>query len=78
MIDRKDDVINLCEVKYSRSEYAITAKEGQQFRNKVAVFESETKTRKATHFKMITTYGILRNNYSDIVTSEITLEDLFQ
>ena len=78
LIDRKDGVINLCEMKYSKAEHAITAKEEEQLRNKISVFEVETSTRKAVHLTMVTTYGIAENSHAGIIHSEVTLEGLFQ
>jgi len=78
LIDRKDDVINLCEMKYSKGEYAISVKEEEQLRNKITVFETETRTKKAVHLTMVTTYGIVKNKHSGLVQSEVTLEGLFQ
>jgi len=78
LIDRKDGIINLCEMKYSKAEYAISAKEEQLLRNKVMVFESETHTKKSVHITMVTTYGVVQNSHSGIVQSEVTLEGLFK
>jgi predicted AAA+ superfamily ATPase len=77
LIDRKDGIINLCEMKYCKAEYAISAKVEQQLRNKVAVFEAETCTKKAVHITMVTTYGVAKNNHAGTIQSEVTLEDLF-
>ena len=77
LFDRKDGVINLCEMKYSKAEYSITGKEEAGLRNKIAVFEAETRTKKAVHLTMVTTYGIIRNSHSNVVHSEVTLEELF-
>jgi hypothetical protein len=78
LLDRKDGIINLCEMKYSKAEYAITKKTEEQLRGKISVFETETRTKKAVHLTMVTTYGIIMNSHSDIVHSEVTLEELFQ
>jgi len=77
LFDRKDGIINLCELKYSKAEYAISAKEEINFRNKVNVFELETRTRKAVHLTMVTTFGLIKNNYSAEIVSEVILDDLF-
>ena len=77
LIDRKDQVINLCEMKYSLSEYAIDAEYEQKLRNKKSAFINATNTRKAVHLTMATTFGIKANAHSGIVQNEITLEDLF-
>jgi len=78
LFDRKDGIINLCEVKYSKNEYAISAKEETNLRNKIAVFEADTHTKKAVHLTMITTYGVIENIHSGIIHSEVTLDALFQ
>ncbi|MDR2570823.1 MAG: ATP-binding protein [Oscillospiraceae bacterium] len=78
LFDRKDGIINLIEIKYSKSEYLISAKDEVNLRNKIAVFEAETRTKKAVHLTMMTTYGIVSNSHSGIVNSEITLDALFQ
>ena len=77
LIDRKDQVINLCEMKYSLSEYIIDAEYEQKLRNKKSVFIDTTNTRKAVHLTMVTTFGIKTNAHSGIVQNEITLDDLF-
>ena len=77
LIDRKDQVINLCEMKYSLSEYAIDAEYEQKLRNKKSVFIATTNTRKAVHLTMVTTFGIKTNVHSGIVQNEVKLDDLF-
>ena len=77
LIDRKDQVVNLCEMKYSLSEYVIDAEYEQKLRNKKSVFIGTTNTKKAVHLTMVTTFGIKANAYSGIVQNEVTLDDLF-
>jgi len=77
LIDRRDQVINLCEMKYAVSEFVIDKKYDQELRNKKGVFYGETKTRKAIHLTMVTTYGIKKNEYSNNIQSEVTASDLF-
>ena len=45
--------------------------------NKIAVFQYETKTEKAIHLVLITTFGLVQNKHSGIVQKEIKLADLF-
>lgn len=77
LIDRNDQVVNICEMKYSLSEFSIDAEYERNLRNKKSAFIETTNTRKAVHLTMVTTYGIRQNCHSGIVQSEITLEDLF-
>lgn len=77
LIDRRDQTINLCEMKFSQSEYEITKSYDEHLRERAEMFRSETKTRKALHQTFITTYGVKRNMYSGNVQSEVKLDDLF-
>jgi AAA+ ATPase superfamily predicted ATPase len=77
IIDRNDRIINLCEIKFSNSEFAITKSYDQILQNKKAVFLDETKTKKGVHLTMITTYGLKRNEYWGNIQSEVKMNDLF-
>lgn len=78
LITRKDQVINLCEMKYSGSEYTITEKVDKSIRNKINDLRVLTNTKYAIYPTIITTYGLVNNSYSDSIQSVITLDDLFQ
>lgn len=77
LIARKDQVINLCEMKYSGSEYTITEKVERGIRNKIHDLMLLTGTKYAIHPTLITTYGLVPNSYSECVQSVVTLGDLF-
>ena len=78
LIDRRDQVINLCEMKFSMHPFTIDKSYAQSLQNKIAVFKSETGTRKAIYLTMITTYGIARTAYSSMVQNELTMDVLFE
>lgn len=78
LIERKDDVINLCEAKF----YSDLFKVNKDYYLKVnrrrnAVVEKVSK-RTSVRNTLITTYGVSRNEYSDVFTNVITLDDLFR
>ena len=77
IIERADRIINLCEIKYSDSQYRITKSEDLKLRNRQADFIDETKTKLAIHPTFITTYGLRDNEYSGGIVAQITLDDLF-
>jgi hypothetical protein len=77
IIDRRDRVINLCEMKFSIAEYVIDKTYDAVLRNKVEMFRRNTNTKKALQVTMVTTYGIKRNKYSSIAQSQVVLDDLF-
>ena len=78
VIDRNDNVVNLCEVKFSTGMYQIDKKTHESIRNKKATFIGSTRTRKAVVTTMITSYGLAKNLYSSEIMSEVTLDDLFE
>ena len=49
-----------------------------KLREKISIFKSATKTKKAVHFTLLTTYGIEPNKHSGgLVQSVLTMDDLF-
>lgn len=77
LIDRADQCINVCEMKFSHSEYEITKADEENFENKIETFIQQTKTRKSLMLTLITSFGIIRNSYSGRIQHQVTLEDLF-
>lgn len=77
LIDRSDNVVNVCEIKFSSDEFSITKPVEQGLRRKLSVFKQVSATRKSVHLTMITTYGVERNEYSNLMQSQITMDDLF-
>ena len=77
LIDRRDHVINLCEMKFSIDEYVIDKSYDAVLRNKVETFRRAASVKKSIQLTMVTTYGVKRNKYSSIVQSQIVLDDLF-
>ncbi len=78
LIDRKDGIVNICEMKYHDGRYAITKADDESMRNKKAEFKEATKTRKAVHVTYVTPYGIKDNAYAKNVQSSVVLDDLFR
>lgn len=78
IIDRADNVMNVCEIKYSDDDYAITASYDKELRHKLTVLKEETHCRKALHLTLITTYGLRYNEYAGRVQKVITMDDLFR
>jgi len=78
VIDRRDHIINLCEIKYSDDEFIIDKEIDENLRKKRAAFIRQTNTRKTIHTTMITTYGVKRNMYWSNIQSEVKMDDLFE
>ncbi|MDE7346817.1 MAG: ATP-binding protein, partial [Muribaculaceae bacterium] len=77
LIDRNDGVINLCEMKFSAQEYAITEDEEMKLRRRRGNFIEATQTKKAVHITLVTPYGIKKNSHSAIAQNIVTLQSLF-
>jgi AAA+ ATPase superfamily predicted ATPase len=78
LIDRADNIINLCEIKYANMQYTITKAYEEKLREKNESFRQEVTPRKAIHLLMLTTFGVKQNQYSAIMQNEVTLNDLFK
>ncbi len=79
IIDRRDQVINVCEIKFSINPFTITKKYAAELRNKIGAFKEETGTRKTVFLTMITTYGLNQNMYSTgLIQNELKMDDLFK
>ena len=78
VIDRNDQTINLCEMKYSATPYAIKKDYDQWLLERRELFREQTHTRKALHLTMVTTFGLKENPYSGDINSEVTLADLMK
>ncbi len=78
VIDRRDQVVNLCEIKFSNSKYAITKQYDEHLRERAGSFREATKTKKAIHQTFVTTYGLANNKYSGSIQSQVVLDDLFK
>ncbi|MBQ4008180.1 MAG: ATP-binding protein, partial [Muribaculaceae bacterium] len=77
VIDRADRVVNLCEMKFSISDFEVSKKYEGELRHKLDTFIKETKCRKSVHTTLVTTYGIKKNIYSNFFQKVITMDDLF-
>lgn len=77
LIVRKDQVINLCEMKYASSDFVVTEKIQRELRNKITSFVTKTETKYAIFPTLVTTYGIADHASSGIFQSVITMDDLF-
>lgn len=78
LIDRRDQVINLCECKFSLDAFLIDKDYSEKLRSKIATFKTVSKTRKSVFLTMITTYGTEKNKYANLlVRNEVTMDDLF-
>lgn len=72
VIDRADQIVNICEIKYSTTPFIIDEAYHNTLLNKLASFQYFTKTRKTLFLTFITVHGLHENKYSiDYVQNSI-------
>jgi len=64
-------------MKIASDEFVINKKYDEILRNKRSVFRFQTNTKNAIHITLITTYGVIHNEYWGNIQSEVTMVDLF-
>ncbi len=78
LIDRRDDVINLCEMKFADAPFVIDKAYAAELRTKISTFRRVTATRKATMLTMVTPYGSVPNPHRlELVVNDIVADVLF-
>lgn len=78
LIDRNDQVINLCGIKFQQSEFIISKSYAEQLQKKIAVFSEISKTKKQIFLTMITTFGTTQNKHSlGLVDNDLKMDVLF-
>lgn len=78
LIDRSDQSINLCEIKYSINNYEVSKKEVKNIQSKKNVFQYHSKTKKHLFVTLITTMGVVENTHRlNHIDQVVTLDDLF-
>ena len=77
LIERADNLVNLCEIKYSQMPYTITKEEDMRIRNRMADFVAETGIKSGIITTMITTFGVRLTQYAALAQVQITMDDLF-
>ncbi|HMQ47012.1 MAG TPA: hypothetical protein PKA00_07500 [Saprospiraceae bacterium] len=78
VIDRKDKVINLCEIKFTTKAFTISKAYADNLQNKLMAFRVETNTRKTLFTTMIAANGLSDNAYArQIVQDVLDINALF-
>ena len=78
LIDRKDGIINICEMKYSDKEYVIDKKTEEDLIRKTEAFREEVHPDKALHITLISASGVKENQYRSVAQRVINGEELLK
>ena len=78
IIDRYDNVINLCEIKFYNEEMILTKDDAENIRKKKSIFKFITKTKKQVFVTLITTFGMHQSkNTLGLIDKVLTVDALF-
>ena len=79
VIDRRDQIIQIVEIKFAQDIFQIDKAYSADLRRKRAIFSDITKSRKPIFLTFITPYGVRENEYYlGHVQSQVTLDALFE
>ena len=78
VIDRSDNAITLCEIKYTDQPFTIDKTYAQKLERTVELFRRTTKVTKQLFLVMISAHGLKKTIYSeDLIAGIVTLNNLF-
>jgi uncharacterized protein len=78
LIDRADNAINLCEIKFASDVYKMQVQDAEQMQNKLSKLKDQLKKRKSIFPVMITPFGCEKNaHFLGLVHHQVVLDQLF-
>jgi len=78
IIDRNDNTINLCEMKFYNAELRLSKKQTEHIRKRREAFRIATKSKKLLLNTLVTTYGLEHNHNSiGIIDNHLSMDSLF-
>ena len=77
LIIRDDNIVNLCEMKFSGSPYSIDKEEEAKMLYRVELLKESLAAKQKVHLTLITTYGLVQGKHSGKVQKVVTCDDLF-
>lgn len=76
LIERADDVVNVCEMNFYQAPFAITKSYAQVLSRRLQTLQEKYPNR-TFHLTYIGNTELVRNEYSDLFVSSVTLDELF-
>ena len=77
VIERSDKVVDLCEMKFTDSPYALSKREAELIKNRIEVLSNSFKQRRTIEVVLITNQIALQNShYNNLIDKNITLDNL--
>ena len=77
IIDRKDNVVNMCEMKFYNDEFEVNKDYHLVLENRKKLLREKLPKRKTVHNTLITTYGLKKRGYWSDFVRVVTIDQLF-
>lgn len=78
LIERADNVINMCEMKFYSEPFAVKKSYHMKLVHRTNMLVEHVNRKTAIHSVLVTTYGLTYNEYSGDFVNVITMDDLFK
>lgn len=78
LIIRNDNVINMCELKFYSGEYDVNNEYYRTLLNRESLLQKYVSPKTVIRNTLVTTFGLKKNEYSNVFSNVILLGDLFQ
>ena len=78
LISRNDNVINMCEIKYYSDDFTVNKEYYSKILKRQTILANKVSPKVVIHSTLITTFGIVQNEYSSAFSKVILLDDLFK
>ena len=78
LIERKDNVVNMCEMKFYNDEFVVSKSYERVMVSRFNSLKECLPKRFAIHNTLVTTYGLKYNEYSGTFQNVVTIDDLFR
>lgn len=77
LIIRDDNVINMCEMKFYSGEYEMSKDYYKTLLNRETLLQNAVSPKISVRNTLVTTFGLVKNEYSGVFSNVILLDDLF-
>lgn len=78
VLKRNDNVINLCEIKFYHDDFIVDLNYFKKLNSRIEAARPFVSKKSCIFNTLITTFGIFKNEYSNVFQNVITLNDLFK
>ena len=76
LIDRNDNTVSVCEMKFTEGSYTISHEEELKLRNRLLAVRSVCPAHKSIQLVLVTTFGVTGNASLGLINQNVTLQDL--